>query len=267
VVEGDRLYDLSDLVDCVTDSWPPVGMLQFIEKFAALRPVIQQRIDSGAGERFDAANLSAPIPWPSKIVAYPANYQLHIAEMASQNRADKNGFFLKASSSISGPNDAIVLPELAGREIHHECELGIVIGRKTRHVSLDAALEAVFGYTCLIDVVVRGDEERVMRKSHDTFCPIGPWLVTRDEIASPGDLDTRLWVNGTLRQHANTRDLIYDIPHMICKAASVATLYPGDIIATGTPDGVGPLADGDEVTISIERIGSMTLAVRSASRP
>src|SRR5262249_40101988 len=135
------------------------------------------------------ARLEAPIVWPNKLLAYPVNYLAHGQEMNSSNRANLNGFFLKANSSISGPEDAIVLPDIRGREVHHECELAIVIGKTARNIPLEQALDCVFGYACLIDVTVRGKEERVMRKSYDSFCPIGPSLVTADEIAKPDALE------------------------------------------------------------------------------
>jgi 2-keto-4-pentenoate hydratase/2-oxohepta-3-ene-1,7-dioic acid hydratase in catechol pathway len=119
----------------------------------------------------------------------------------------------------------------------------------------------VFGYSCLIDVTVRGKEERVMRKSYDTFTPIGPALVTADEVGDPGNLEMKLWVNDDLRQHASTRDLIVDLPNMVALASSVSTLEPGDVIATGTPAGVGPIKAGDTVTIEIERVGRMSVPV------
>jgi 2-keto-4-pentenoate hydratase/2-oxohepta-3-ene-1,7-dioic acid hydratase in catechol pathway len=120
----------------------------------------------------------------------------------------------------------------------------------------------VFGYSCLIDAVIRGKEERVTRKGFDTFCPVGPWVVTEDEIAGAvHSLQGRLWVNGELRQDANTRDLVLDIPGMIELASSVMTLYPGDIIATGTPAGVGPMRHGDKIRIEFERVGAMELNV------
>ena len=120
----------------------------------------------------------------------------------------------------------------------------------------------MFGYSCLIDAVIRGKEERVARKAFDTFCPVGPWIVTEDEIGDAAhNLQGRLWVNGEIRQVANTRDLVLDIPGMIEMASSVMTLYPGDIIASGTPSGVGPMRPGDKVKIEFERIGSMELDV------
>ncbi len=186
--------------------------------------------------------LLTPVPWPNKVVAYPVNYHEHGVEMGSSYRANNQGFFLKPPSALSGPADPIVLPVNAGRRIDHECELAVIIGKQGRDIPRAAWREHVFGYSCLIDAVIRGKEERVTRKGFDTFCPVGPWIVTEDEIGDAvHSLQGRLWVNGELRQDANTRDLVLDIPGMIEMASSVMTLYPGDIIATGTPAGVGPM--------------------------
>jgi len=256
-----RSLDITDALGIDTSAWPPVQMVQLIADF-------QRRMEGIEGHpetrEIDLASvrLEVPIEWPNKLLAYPVNYVKHGEEMKSSNRADRNGFFLKANSSLSGPNDAIVLPDLPGREIHHECELGIVIGRTGKNISRADAFDHVFGYACLIDMVVRGSEERVMRKSYDTFCPFGPWITTADEVPDPANLQARLWVNDVLKQDANTRDLIVDIPEMIVIASRVATLYPGDIIATGTPEGVGPVQRGDRVRIAIDHVGEMTLDVR-----
>lgn len=259
LLRGDRVRDVTESIGADISAWPPTAMLQFIANFESLRDRLE---DSSLPERpLAELRLEAPIVWPQKLIAYPVNYVAHGTEMASSNRADLNGFFLKASSSICGPNDEIVLPDVTDREIHHECELALIIGKQGRHVPRERALDYIFGYSCLIDVTVRGKEERVMRKSYDTFTPLGPAIVTRDEIEDPGSLDMKLWVNDDLRQHANTRDLIVDIPGMIERAASVATLEPGDVIATGTPAGVGPIQPGDLVTIEIERVGRMSLKV------
>jgi 2-keto-4-pentenoate hydratase/2-oxohepta-3-ene-1,7-dioic acid hydratase in catechol pathway len=265
-IENSELIDLTDLVNGGEQSWPPVAMIRLIANFNALKT----RISAGTALprlRLQDAALETPIQWPNKVIALPANYREHIAEMKtgtgliSNFSADGQGFFLKANSSLSGPADAIVLPNLSTREVHHECELAIIIGRTGRHISRANAYAHVFGYSCLIDVVVRGKEERVMRKSFDTFCPMGPYIVTSDEVASPETLQMELAVNGVIRQRANTRDLIVDIPAMIEMASSVMTLFPGDIIASGTPSGVGPLHAGDKVTIAIENVGSMELDV------
>jgi 2-keto-4-pentenoate hydratase/2-oxohepta-3-ene-1,7-dioic acid hydratase in catechol pathway len=260
VFSDGRVHDVTAQVGADPAAWPPVDMLCLIRDFDRLRPTL---LAATAGPGIDLADvrLDAPIVWPNKLFAYPVNYVAHGAEMKSANRADLNGFFLKASSSISGPADPIVLPELLEREIHHECELAIIIGREGRHVPRESAMDYIFGYACLIDATVRGKEERVMRKSYDSFCPIGPMLVTADEVGDPSALEMKLWVNDELRQHANTRDLIVDIPDMIATAAAVCTIYPGDVIATGTPAGVGPICAGDTVTIEIERVGRMSVPV------
>jgi 2-keto-4-pentenoate hydratase/2-oxohepta-3-ene-1,7-dioic acid hydratase in catechol pathway len=260
VTVGVQSYDLTEALHLDTQSWPPVQMVQFIANIDHNMPGI---LTHALTKKIDVTTvrLDVPISWPNKLLAFPVNYLAHGVEMKSVNRADLNGFFLKANSSLSGPNDAIVLPDCPGREIHHECELGIVIGKGGRHISREDAYNHVFGYACLIDMVVRGKEERVMRKSYDTFTPFGPWITTSDEVPDPANLQTRLWVNDQLRQDANTKDLIVDIPGMIELCSKVATLYPGDIIAAGTPAGVGPVQQGDRVRIEIEHVGEMTLTV------
>ena len=168
--------------------------------------------------------------------------------------------FLKAPSSIVGPGATIRLP-FADRRTDHEVELGVVIGRTARNVAAPEAMRHVFGYTGVLDITVRGDEDRSTRKSFDGFTPLGPFLVTADEVADPGALRLRLWVNGELRQDGNTGDMIWGIPRLVEYASRVMTLHPGDLISTGTPEGVGPLRPGDEVRIDIEEVGGMTVHV------
>ena len=260
LLQDGKVFDATAVVGLNPKAWPPVGMLQVIANFDALQSKLEEAL-KGEGRPVDDVALEAPLVWPHKLLAYPVNYLAHGHEMNSNNRANINGFFIKASSSISGPRDPIVLPELPSREIHHECELGLIIGKRGRHIDLSTALDYVFGYCCLIDCTVRGSEERVMRKSYDTFTPIGPAIVTKDEVEDPANIGMKLWVNDDLRQDANTKDLLVDIPNMITMAASVLTLEPGDIIATGTPAGVGPIHAGDVVTIEIERVGGMRIPV------
>lgn len=264
----DGIVDITALSGVPDGSWPPVGMVRLIADFDGLRQAIAEAV--AGGPRLDPAQLrlEAPVQWPNKLIAYPANYQAHIEEqitskvgLISTFKASGQGFFLKANSSLSGPSDPIVLPALPDRDIHHECELAVVIGKGGRGIPREQAMEHVFGYSCLLDMVVRGREERVMRKSFDSFCPLGPHIVTADEIADPAAINLELRVNGELRQQASTRDLIVDIPEMIAMASSVMTLCPGDIIASGTPAGVGPVVGGDVVTISISGVGEMSLPV------
>jgi 2-keto-4-pentenoate hydratase/2-oxohepta-3-ene-1,7-dioic acid hydratase in catechol pathway len=168
---------------------------------------------------------------------------------------------MKAPGSIVGPRDTIVLPGIPEREFHYECELATIIGKRASHVSAADAGDHIFGYACFIDVTMRGKEERVMRKSFSSFAPIGPWITTADEVGPTDDLQLQLWVNGALRQHAYARDMIVGITEAVALCSAVMPLEPGDIIASGTMSGVGPLAPGDSVRIEIDRVGTMTLPV------
>lgn len=260
IVQDGRVIDVSDLVGAGTNAWPHVAMNFLIADFSSLCGKLESA-RTRTGVPLDALKLQAPVPWPSKIIAYPVNYHAHSKEMGSSTLANLQGFFLKPPSALTGAGEPIVLPIVAGRRIDHECELAIVIGKKGRDIPRERWQEYVFGYSCLMDITVRGKEERVARKAYDGFCPVGPWLVTADEIGDPSALRGRLWVNDELRQDGNTRDLIVDIPGMVEMASSVMTLYPGDIIASGTPAGVGPIKPGDKVKIEFEKIGAMTLDV------
>lgn len=261
VLKDRRVVDVTGLAPGDDLQWPPVLMIRTIARFPDLAAKLAEVAKAEEGIPLSEVKLAAPVQWPNKVIAYPTNYDDHITEMRSSGRSDRLGFFLKANSSLCGPADPIVLPEIDGREVHHEAELAIVIGREGRHIAVADALSYVFGYTCLIDVTVRGSQERVMRKSFDTFCPIGPAIVTSDEIPDPDALDISLRVNGELRQNGNTRDMILGVAEMISLASSVSTLQPGDVIATGTPAGVGPLRDGDVVSMSIAGIGELTTHV------
>jgi 2-keto-4-pentenoate hydratase/2-oxohepta-3-ene-1,7-dioic acid hydratase in catechol pathway len=260
LIDDTSVKDISDLAGATADEWPPVAMNRLIRDFAVLRPEIE-KARSRPGTPLKDVKLMTPVPWPNKVIAYPVNYHDHGAEMGAGYRANTQGFFLKPSSSLSGASEPIVLPAVTGRRIDHECELAIVIGKEGRDVPRDRWRNYVFGYSCLVDVSVRGKEERVARKAADTFCPVGPWIVTADEIADPANLRGRLWVNDELRQDANTKDWVLDLPGMIEMASAIMTLYPGDIIAAGTPAGVGPIKAGDKVRIHFEQVGEMTLDV------
>jgi 2-keto-4-pentenoate hydratase/2-oxohepta-3-ene-1,7-dioic acid hydratase in catechol pathway len=263
VVLGELIYDVTDACGVDPEEWPPMGMVTTIAAFADLRPAIERAVAGSQGTPLAGVRLETPIPWPHKLLALPANFRAHAAEMSGvqQLGADEAGFFMKSAGSISGPADPIVLPHRPGRMIHHECEMAIVIGTGGRNIPLADAGRHIFGYACLIDVTLRGDEERVMRKSFDTFCPIGPWITTADEVGETDDVVLRLWVNGELRQQAPAREMVVGIRQAVANCSAVTTLQPGDIIASGTMAGVGPLVPGDRVRIEIDRVGGMTLAV------
>lgn len=268
LIEDQQIIDITQSEGIDPSAWPPVSMIQLIARHAANPGALATGLVDLPRLPLSAAHLECPIDWPNKIIAFPANYRTHIEEqkrsrigLISTFAANGQGFFLKSNSSLSGPSDPIVLPPLRDRETHHECELAIIIGKGGRDISLDETHEHIFGYSCLLDMVVRGKEERVMRKSFDTFCPLGPWIVTADEIPDPTILELELRVNGELRQRASIRDLLVDIPEMINMASSTMTLYPGDVIATGTPSGVGPVTAGDRIVSRINRIGELALDI------
>ncbi len=173
------------------------------------------------------------------------------------------GLFLKATSSLVGAGEGIALRKL-DRRSDHEVELAFVIGKRASRVARADALQYVAGYCIGLDITIRGPEERSLRKSVDSYSVLGPWLVTADEIQNPGALGLRLSVNGEIRQQSNTADLILGVPELIEYASSFYTLFPGDVIFTGTPEGVGPIRPGDTITACIETIGTMQVAVRAA---
>lgn len=261
VTDGLKVVDISHLCGVTPGEWPPVGISRLIRDFDGLQPEVERLLQTESGVPIESVHLKTPVPWPNKLMAYPVNYQDHAKEMASRGLAHIQGYFLKSNSSLIGPNDKIELPALPGREIHHECEIALVIGKQGRQIPEDRALEHVFGYACLLDMTIRGKEERVFRKSYDSFTPVGPWIVTADEVPDPTNIGMKLWVNDELRQQANTRDLIVNIRQMVSIASSASTLYPGDLIATGTPAGVAKVIPGDVITIEVEHVGRMSIPV------
>jgi len=199
--------------------------------------------------------LLAPI-LASKVVCIGKNYAAHVAEMGGQAPADPI-IFLKPNTAIIGPNVAIQLPADAS-PVHYEGELAAVIGRPCKDVSAARAVENIMGYTIANDVSARdqqqADGQWTRAKGHDTFCPVGPWIVTDID---PSDLDLRTEVNGQTRQHSRTSLMTHDIGAIVEWVSAVMTLLPGDLILTGTPDGVGPIEDGDTVSITVEGIGTL----------
>ncbi|GII90744.1 fumarylacetoacetate hydrolase family protein [Sinosporangium siamense] len=274
VVDGASIRDVTDVVDSRWHGTPYV-INELIEHFDELRAPLRVALASAEERPLAGVALLPPIPRPGQVLAAPANYHAHVAEMSDSkylpaNRqtlhsARRAGFFIKSSGSICGPADAVELPPMPDRAFHHEVELGVVIGKSARGVPADRAADHIFGYLILLDLTLRTEgehqEERTMRKSFETFTPIGPFIVTADEVADPGDLGLRLWVNGELRQQANTRDLIVGVGELIEQASGVVTLRPGDIYATGTPEGVGPIEVGDVVRAEIDGLGEMSLPV------
>ncbi len=261
IVAGDRIHDVSDACGVDPAEWPPMGMITTIAAFDELRPGIERSLGLSVGLPLTDVALETPIPWPHKLLALPNNFRAHAAEMGHTAELGGEGFFMKSNSALSGPREAIVIPDKPGRNFHHECELATIIGKTGRKIPLEDARDYIFGYACLIDVTMRGKEERVMRKSYDTFCPVGPWITTADEVGVTDDIVLRLWVNGTLKQEAPVNEMIVGIREAIVMCSAVNTLQPGDIIASGTMSGVGPIVPGDVVRIAIEKVGEMMIPV------
>lgn len=270
VVEGASVYD-------VTAAVPPVArelrvhMNWLIANWDAALPDLLECRKGCAALALSSVRLRAPSPRPSHVFAAPANYQKHIGELGARTISKKttreNGFFLKAPGSLAGADEGIRLPRGSTRRFDHESELAVIIGRPARNVPRTDAMQYVFGYSCLIDATMRiepgqFEEERSMRKSFETFTPLGPYLVTADEVRDPQALNNRLWLNGELKQDANTQDMIVGIAELIELVSSVLPLSPGDVIASGTPEGVGPIQPGDQVRIAIDQVGDMTLKVQ-----
>lgn len=201
---------------------------------------------------------------PSKIVCIGLNYIDHARELG-MDIPDEPIIFLKPPSSVIAHNEAIIYPEQS-RRIDYEAELAVVIGERCKDLSKKEALNVVLGYTILNDVTARDlqmkDGQWTRAKSFDTFAPVGPWIVTRDEVLNPNALEIKLWVNGELRQSSNTKNFIFKVEELIEFISSIMTLEKGDIISTGTPAGVGELNRGDVVEIEIERIGRLKNWVR-----
>jgi len=259
VVVGDVVHDVSDLVP--TESVGTGGALAAVIRSGSLPGAAE--VAAAPALPLESIEWEAPLPRPGKIIGAPANYFEHIDEMPDSATVVEWGVFLKASTSVLAPGGIIRLPYLDKRT-DHEGELAVVIGRGGRDIPLEHARSHVFGYTCAMDITVRSTEDRSTRKSFDTFTPLGPLVVTADEVGDEGDLGLRLTVNGEVRQKSTTAKLIYGVPELIAYASSVMTLEPGDVIVTGTPAGVGPIVDGDVVDVTIDRVGTLTAGVSAA---
>lgn len=261
--DGDRLGLLKGSTGTLVDITDELGLtspdplLEFIRGDYSSRSLVDLQPEL----TLEDVRLEAPIRMPGKVVAAPSNYAEHQAEMSGGATTKPTSYFLKAPSSIIGPEDAIELP-FADRRCDHEIELAFVMGTDVKDVSREAALNAVFGYTVLLDISMRGEEDRSHRKSFDTFTVVGPCVATPDDVGDPQDLRLILSLNGDPRQDSTTANMLRSCAEFIELASTRTTIRAGDIVTTGTPSGVGPLADGDVIDAEIENIGSMTLTVR-----
>lgn len=244
-----------------------------IANLDAIRDEVQKLASAAGAERHPLASLRllSPVANPGKVVAAPVNYLKHLEE-AREDKAihhqnqigeiQRVGMFLKATSSVEGPSAGVKIAR-PDRRNDHEIELAVIIGKAGRDIAADHALDHVAAYCIGLDMTVRGPEERSMRKSPDGYTVLGPWLTTPDEIADPARLALVITVNGEVRQRANTRDLIMNVPQLIEFASSFYTLKPGDVLMTGTPEGVSQVFPGDLMVAEIEGLGRMAVGIHA----
>jgi len=275
LVENSAVRDVTTALDLLPSyryPFPPYDL--FVANLDKIMNRARTIAPSSPSMPLTSLQLLSPVANPSKIIGAPVNYQKHLDEVRSDaqlhhdNQAHtavihKTGLFLKASSALVGPSEGIALRKLDRRN-DHEVELAVIIGTRANNVSRDDALKYVAGYAIGLDLTIRGPEERSLRKSADSYAVLGPWLVTADEIPDPGNLNLKISVNGEERQNSNTKFMILDVPELIEFASAFYTLNPGDVIMTGTPEGVSPIQPGDSILATIEQIGTMEVKVRAA---
>ena len=273
VVIENRVHDVTTVLARLPSYRPPLPRFDpVIAALDELRPAVLAAAREGEAKPVEEVFFHAPVGNPGKIVAAPLNYQAHQDETIADPvtfsrqhvvRIKESGLFLKATSSIVGPSAGVAL-RFPDRRTDHEIELVAIIGKPGSDIPEAQALDYVAGYTLGLDMTVRGKEERSFRKSIDSYTVLGPWMVTADEFGDPSDVGLSIAVNGTIRQSARTRDLILSVSQLITFASRFYTLLPGDMLMTGTPEGVGPVVPGDTLTAFVERVGTVNIVVTSA---
>ncbi len=263
VLQGDSVVDVSDAVRDVPHLDPQQLMRGVIERFDQLRGPLEQAAARGQGRPLDSVRVRPPLPHPTNIICMAVNYM----EDGTRSEPAPINAFMKSPSAIIGPGDTMVLPDITATIFEGEAELAVVIGKRATSVPAARAMEYVFGYTNFIDGSARGMQPAAQSfyqmKSRDTFAPIGPYLVTADEIRDPHKLAIKLWNNGTRYQDFNTDDMAHQIPRCIEWVTSIHTLEPGDVLATGTNHGgLNPFMDGDAIELETEGLGRLRIRVR-----
>ncbi|WP_332748116.1 fumarylacetoacetate hydrolase family protein [Sphingomonas sp. ZB1N12] len=272
IILGDEVVDVTSALGILPESRYPLPRYDLmIANLDQLKTSFDEAAQYGERKPVSSVDFDAPVANPGKLVAAPVNYVKHLEEAREQVELHHNnsaqirmihetGLFLKATSSLIGPSEPVRLrfPE---RRTDHEIELAVVIGKRADRVPAKRALEYVAGYSIGLDMTVRGAEERSMRKSIDSYSVLGPWFVTSDELSDPSNLDFELKVDGVTKQKANTRDLVLSVPELIEMASRFYCLEPGDVIFTGTPEGVGEVKAGNRLTACVEGIGCMTVNI------
>lgn len=264
ILTGEGVVDITEAVASVGEGPAEQLMARIIDRFAELRPGIERLGARSTPLPLNEVRLRAPLPRPGKILGCIGNYWEHM-----QRDPRPLNMFLKNPDAVIGPEETIVLPEFTEPYVfHHEAELALVIKGPAKRVRQADYRRAVFGYSCIIDVSARAEGRATWRsgswmgKSFDTFAPLGPCIVTADEIGDPNHLNVRFWNAGELLHDYDTNDMEHRVPELVEFASTIMTLYSGDVIACGTNhEGLGPLQDGDRVEIEIQGIGRMALNV------
>jgi 2-keto-4-pentenoate hydratase/2-oxohepta-3-ene-1,7-dioic acid hydratase in catechol pathway len=259
VLQGESVVDVSDVVKDIPHLEPQQLMSGLIERFDTYRKPLEEAAARGQGRPVGSVRIRPPLPRPANIVCMAVNYM----EDGTRSEPAPINAFQKSPNAIIGPGDTMVLPDMPATIFEGEAEIALVIGKHASHVSAANAMNYIFGYVNFIDGSARGVPAFYQMKSRDTFAPIGPYLVTADEIADPQKLAIKLWVNGTLYQSFNTDDMAHKIPRCVEWVTSIHALDPGDILATGTNHrGLNPFHNGDTVELETEGLGRLRIDVR-----
>lgn len=272
MVVGDRVADITEIAAAVLKREDTERFSDpFFYQFDRIRNSLPGDVSALPTTPIDSVQFLSPVRAPGKVIAAPVNYQAHVREMQQSSMGQGHiflgigeaGLFLKASSSLIGPSEGIAL-RFPDRRTDYEVELVVVIGKKVDRVVAADALSYVAGYCLGIDITLRGKEDRSFRKSIDTYSVMGPWITTTEEGVDPDNVRISLRQNGELKQDASTSEMVYGVAQLIEFAATYYTLYPGDVIFTGTPQGVGPIKSGDQLRAACPELGEMAVSVRAA---
>lgn len=272
VVRGTNVHDVTEILnELPAVRYPfPVGD-PLIARLGELRPKMEKLADAAKPVPVSSVKLLSPVAHPTKIIGVPVNYQAHADEARAdqgiafgrqQKPIEEQGLFLKSNSSLVGPSEGVAV-RFPDRRTDHEIELGVVIGKTGSDIPLEKAFDYVAGYCICLDMVVRGPEDRSFRKSIDTYSVAGPWLVTKDEVPDPENLDFFISVGGVVKQKSNTRLMIMKIARQISWGSTFYALHPGDIIMSGTCEGVAQVKPGDTMHLEFQGIGVMDVPVRA----
>ncbi len=263
VVKGDNVVDVSAVVKDIPHTSPNGLMVGLIERFDAYRPKLEAAVAGAAGVPLKGVRIRPPLPSPANMDCMAVNYM----EDGTRTEPAPINAFHKAANAVIGNGDTMVLTDIPASVFEGEAEFAVIIGKTATNVSAANAMQHIFGYMNFIDGSARGlpppGNVFFQMKSRDTFAPIGPYIVTADEVPDPHKLAIKLWNNGVLMQNFNSDDMAHKIPRCIEWLSSIHTLSPGDIVATGTNHrGLNPFMDGDTIELETEKLGRLTFKVR-----